>query len=286
MTSAVASSRGRTARLAVLVIGLVAAMGYVPKGAASEAVLRVCADPNNMPFSNDRGEGIDNGLARLVAGALGAELRYVWMPQRRGFVRNTLAAGTCDVMMEAPVGYDRATTTAPVYRSGYVFVYRNDRARGLGSLDDPRLAKLRVGVQLIGDDYTNTPPAQALARRGLSRNVVGFPVYGDYGSPVPLAPIMDAVAGGDIDVAIVWGPLAGWYARQHPDKRLALARITPENDVDGLPFAFDIAMAVRLGDEGLRRRLDGVIRAHRAEIRALLDAFGVPVSEGTVGARR
>jgi quinoprotein dehydrogenase-associated probable ABC transporter substrate-binding protein len=235
-------------------------------------VLRVCADPNNLPFSNAREQGFENALARLVADALAADLEYTWLPQRRGFVRNTLKAHKCDVMMEAPVGYDRAAVTAPYFRSSYVFVYRRDRRLGVRSFDDAALRSLRIGVQMVGDDYANTPPADALAQRGLARHVVGYPVYGDYSAATPQAPIVDAVVRGDVDVAIVWGPLGGWLAR-HAPVPLAVVPVRPA----AAPFVFAIGMGVRRDDASLRAELDGVIRSHRRQIEALLRRFGVPL---------
>ncbi|HEY2743442.1 MAG TPA: quinoprotein dehydrogenase-associated putative ABC transporter substrate-binding protein [Polyangia bacterium] len=236
--------------------------------------LRVCADPNNLPYSNARQEGFENAIARLVAGALDAELLYTWLPQRRGFVRNTLLARQCDVMMEVPLGYGRAAATEPYYRSSYVFVTRRDRKLALASFDDPALRTLRVGVQIVGDDYANTPPAAALARRGLAKNVVGFSVYGDYSQALPQSPIIDAVAAGDIDVAVVWGPLAGWLARR-AHAPLTVTPIAPTSSDQ--PLAFDIAMGVRRGDAALRAELDAVIRTHRRELASLLHRFGVPL---------
>ena len=253
----------------------VAALGAADARAGAPA-LRVCADPNNMPFSNHAGEGIENALARLVADALGAPLEYTWRPQRRGFVRNTLKAGLCDVMMEAPVGYERATETIPYYRSSYVFVSRRDRHLRIRSFDDPGLRPLRIGVQVIGDDYANSPPVEALGRRGLVQQVTGFPVYGDYGHPDPLAPIVNAVSHGSVDVAIVWGPIAGWFARSGPVP-LAIVPVVDAPEPNGLQFAFDVGMGVRRGDQALRERLDGVIRTHRPQIAAILKRYGVPV---------
>jgi len=266
------------ALLAPVLIAVVTAgrAGLAQEHPQTGRVLRVCADPNNMPFSNDRGEGIDNALARLVAKALGANVTYTWLPQRRGFVRNTLAAGRCDVMMEAPIGYERALTTAPYYRSTYVFLARRDRPT-IRSLDDPQLARLRIGIQVIGDDYANPPPAEALGRRGLARNVVGFPVYGDYGKPAPLSPIADAVAAGSIDVAIVWGPLGGWYAKQSRVP-LSVTPVATPADQGNLPLTFSIGMAVRHGNVALRRELDSVIRERAVEIAAVLKRFGVPAA--------
>src|SRR4051812_30877951 len=140
--------------------------------------LRVCADPNNLPFSNQAREGFENALASLLAKDRGARLEYTWWAQRRGFLRSTLNAGACDVVMGVPPGLDGVRTTAPYYRSTYVFTTRRDRQLHLASLDDPRLRRLRIGVQMIGDDFANSPPAHALSARGLVANVVGYSVYG------------------------------------------------------------------------------------------------------------
>jgi len=260
--------------LALVAIAGGAAAAVAAAPAPARRTLRVCADPNNLPFSSERLDGLENALAALVARELGAEVRYAWLPQRRGFVRHTLGAGICDVMMEAPAGYERVLTTRPYYRSTYVFVTRADRGLDLRSLDDPRLAKLRIGVQVVGDDYANTPPAHALGRRGLAANVVGFPVYGDYRAPAPLEPVMKAVSDGTVDVAIVWGPLAGYYLRRE-GVPLAIAPLPPERD-PALRSSFDIAMAVRKGNEKLRDELDAVLVRRRAEIDAILGRFGVP----------
>jgi mxaJ protein len=241
----------------------------------SRRQLRVCADPNNLPFSNERGEGLENALARLVAADLDADVAYTWQPQRRGFVRTTLAAGECDVMMSAPSSFERVLTTIPYYRSSYVFVVRRrDRLR-VRSFDDPVLRRVRVGVQLIGDDYANTPPAHALARRGIVDNVRGYTVYGDYATPNPPARIVDAVARGEIDVAIAWGPLAGYFASREPTP-LLVTPVSPQVDLPFLPFVFDIAMGVRRGDTRLRDELNGVIERRRGEIGKILRDFGVP----------
>jgi mxaJ protein len=244
-------------------------------GMPDPPILRVCADPHNMPFSDETTEGIDNAIARLVADALGMRLQYLWRPQRRGFVRNTLNAGRCDVMMEAPSTSERVTTTEPYYQSSYVFLSRRDRHLTIRSFDDSRLRRLRIGVQVIGADYANAPPAQALGSRGLSANIVGFPVYGDYSQATPLSPIAQSVANGAVDVAIVWGPLGGWYAKQSLGQ-LAIDRISPAVDRTGLPLTFKISMGVRHGDFDLRRRLNRVIRTHRSAIEKTLRGFGVP----------
>jgi len=237
--------------------------------------LRVCADPNNLPFSNRKGEGFENRIAALVAREMGARLEYTWWAQRRGFVRNTLGEGACDVLLGVPAGFDRATTTAPYYRSTYVFVSPASRHYGIRSFDDPRLRALRVGVQMVGDDYANTPPAHALARRGIVRNVVGYTLYGDYREPNPPARIVDAVARGEVDVAVVWGPLAGYFARRSR-VRLDVVPVSPAVDPPRLPLTFAIALGVRPGNVALRDSLQRVLDRRAVEIRRILDEFGVP----------
>jgi quinoprotein dehydrogenase-associated probable ABC transporter substrate-binding protein len=263
------------AALGVAVVAAGAGLLWSARKPSPRPVLRVCADPNNLPFSNDRGEGFENRIAALVARDLGAELRYTWWAQRRGFVRNTMGAGECDVLIGAPARYERVLSTAPYYRSSYVFLSRRDRGLRVRSFDDASLRLLRIGVQMIGDDYANTPPAHALARRGIVRNVAGYTVYGDYSRPNPPADIVQAVARGDVDVAVVWGPLAGYFARLSPVP-LDLVPVAPALDPPALPLAFDIAMGVRRGDVALRTRLDDVLRRRRRELDAILALYGVP----------
>ena len=238
--------------------------------------LRVCSDPNNLPFSNEAGEGFENALAELVAEELGMDVVYTWQPQRRGFIRTTLRAGECDVVMGVPSSFELAQPTIPYYRSTYVFVQRADAGHVIESMDDPALRRMRVGVPVVGDDYANTPGAAALARRGIIENVKGFSVYGNYDEPHPPSRLVEAVAAGEIDVAIAWGPLAGYFATRQPVE-LRLTPVSPQIDPPFTPFVFDIAMAVRRGDDSLRVRLEEVIEARRPEIRALLERYGVPL---------
>ncbi|HET6837980.1 MAG TPA: substrate-binding domain-containing protein [Gemmatimonadales bacterium] len=238
--------------------------------------LRVCSDPNNLPFSNQREEGFENRLAELIAADLGASLKYTWRPQRRGFVRNTLGAGACDVIMGMPAGAERVLTSRPYYRSTYVFVHRKDRGLKIQSLDDPTLRQLKIGVQLIGDDYANTPPVHALSRRGIVGNLVGFTVFGDYSQENPPARIIDAVVAGQVDIAIAWGPLAGYFA-QRSGTDLALVPVSPASEPPALRFTFDIALAVRPDAAALRDELDAVLARKQPEIRRLLTAYGVPL---------
>jgi mxaJ protein len=242
-------------------------------GTPSARELRICADPNNLPFSNEKREGFENRIAEIVAEELGATVTYTWWAQRRGFLRNTLNAGLCDVVPGAPGNMEMLRTAEPYYRSAYVFVTRAE-GPAVTSLDDPVLREVRVGIQLIGDDGWNTPPAHALARRGITRNIRGYTVYGDYREPNPPARIVKAVADGEIDVAIVWGPLGGYFA----GRQTVPLRVTPvQPQFDGpLPMAFDIAMGVRKEDGALSRELDAAISRRRAEIDAVLAEYGVP----------
>jgi mxaJ protein len=261
--------------IAVLLAGLVSVPATRAATPAPRPALRVCADPNNLPFSNRRGEGFENKIAERLARALRADLQYTWWPQRRGFMRNTLAARACDVIIGVPAAVDAVAHTAPYYRSTYVFVTRAGRP-AVGSFDDPALRRLRIGIPLIGDDGANPPPEAALARRGIIDNVVGYAVYGDYARPDPPLDLLDALVRGDIDVAAAWGPHAGYFARRHRD-RLILTPIVSAAEA-GVPFAFDITVGVRRGpgDDELRRRLDRALREQRRAIANILDRYGVP----------
>ena len=236
--------------------------------------LRVCADPNNLPFSNERGEGFENKIAKLIADELGATLSYTWWAQRRGFIRNTLNTGSCDLVTGTTNGIEMLRTTLPYYRSGYTFVTRQDGPK-VSSLDDPILHNLRIGIQLVGEDGANPPPAEALARRGIVDNVRGYLVYGDYREQNPAAAIMDAVAKGEIDVAIVWGPVAGYFAARE-SVPLKVALVTPQNDGPRLPMVFDINMGVRRDDPTLRDEINAALSKLRPKIDAVLANYGVP----------
>jgi mxaJ protein len=237
-------------------------------------VLRISADPNNLPFSNDKLQGFENRIAVILAEELGAEVEYIWRAQRRGFFRQALKEGECDVVLGVPAGFDPATTTKPYYRSSYCFVSAKERALGVATFDDPALKKLKIGVQLIGDDGANTPPVHALAERGIIDNISGFTVYGDYAEPNPAARIVDAVSNGDVDVAVVWGPTAGWFAKQ---SRVALD-VTPVKSKgnDALRLSFGIALGVRRGNTEFRDLLDGILRKRKSDIDAILAEFAVP----------
>jgi mxaJ protein len=243
--------------------------------ALQERKLVVCADPNNLPFSNRAGQGFENKLAKLLADDMGANLSYVWWAQRRGFARNTLNEGACDVWLGVASGVDRVATTRPYYRSTYVFVTRADKSlKGL-TLDDPRLRALKIGVQMVGNDAMNTPPAHSLARRGLIDNVRGYMLYGDYEKPNPPAAIVAAVARGEVDVALVWGPLAGYFASLSA-VALRIEPVTPTLDDSQWPMVYDISMGVRRDNLQLREQIESILSKEKPRVDALLSAYHVP----------
>lgn len=273
--------RVRATRASVMA-GLVAAAFASLAGPVQARELRVCADPNNLPFSNERQEGFENRIASLLADQLHAELHYTWWAQRRGFIRNTLKAGLCDLVPGVSTGLDMLRTTRPYYRSTYVFATRAGAGAAVTSFDDPRLRQLRIGVQIIGDDGANTPPAHALTRRGIVANVRGYTVYGDYAEPDPAGAIMDALARGEIDIAIAWGPFAGYYATRHPGA-LELRPVSPAVDLPVMPMIFDIAMGVRYGDDDFRAEINDALKARRRDIDAILASYGVPRADQPEG---
>lgn len=234
--------------------------------------LRVCADPANLPYSNQDKAGFENAIVDIVAHALDARVEYVWWSQQRGFARKTLGAGRCDLWPGVATAVTTMETTAPYYRSTYVFVTRRDGHLDIASFDDPRLKTLRIAVQMIGNDTTNTPPAHALARRGITANVRGFMVYDAGGIEAP-SPIMQAVADGTVDVAVVWGPVAGWFAK-HSKTRLALAP-TPARD-ETLPMTFDVSMGMKRGNDALKSDVERALASRRDAVDGILDRFGVP----------
>jgi mxaJ protein len=269
--------------LATLVVGLCGITANRTRvDATLRPALRVCAHPNNLPFSNMRGQGFENALATMVATDLGRTVQYTWWAEPHGFVGNTLKAGQCDVVMGVPASFRNAVTTRPYYRSTYVWVSRRDRRLNVRSFDDPRLHHLSVGLHLIGDDGANVPPAQARATRGVIANVRGYSIYGD-STPNPPAAVISAVARGDVDLAMVWGPLAGYFA---PRQDVPLDVVPVSHRRDGgsaLAMVYDIAMGVRREDTGLRADLDAVIARRQAAITRLLQAHGVPVVSRMAG---
>ena len=247
--------------------------------AADRETFRVCADPNNLPFSNERGEGFENRLAELMARGLNAKLEYTWWSQRRSFIRNSLGAGLCDAVMGIPAALDAVAATHPYYRSTYVFVFRRDRMPRLASLNDPRLAHWRIGMHMVGNDYA--PPARALAHRGLAANIKGYSLFGPYAEENPPAHLVHAVASGEVDVAIVWGPFAGYFA-QRESTPLQIVPVSPSMFME-IPFTYDVSIGVRKGDEALRTDLDRVLERNCAAVQAILREYGVPSAPDAEG---
>jgi mxaJ protein len=270
-------SASRFLRVRGLVLALALCGGAVA-GTDAPALreLAVCADPANLPFSNARGEGFENRIAQLVAGELRATLRYAWNMQRRSFLRRTLGAGACDLVLGAPAGLPGLVTTRPYYRSTYVFVSLRERGLDVHHFDDPRLARLKIGLHAVGAEGANTPPAMALARRDLGPNVRGYAMWGDDSEEDTPARLIDAVARGDVDLAVVWGPFAGYYAKAHAG-RLAIVPAAPDPATPALPVAYELAMGVRRGDEALRAEVQAVLDRRRADIESILADYGVPL---------
>jgi mxaJ protein len=268
----------RRSGLVRLGMAVALASAILPHGGSADAgeakkVLRVCGDPNNMPFSNEKREGIENEIAAVLAKDLGWGLEYVWWAHQRGLVKRVLNTERCDVLVGIPKGYDLVGWTKPYYRTGYVIAYQKDRFEDVRSLDDPRLKTLRVGVQV------NTPPHIALARRGIvGSNVVAYQLMYDPNShpeDYPGKEVEDLIAG-RIDVALVWGPIAGYFQKKRGAASLVLVPI--EDGPGGNPtFAFDISMGVRKSDTELKGTLEQVLERKQGEIRAILQDFGVPL---------
>jgi mxaJ protein len=251
--------------LRFLKLGLVAIVLALPSMALP--TLTVCADPDNLPYSNRAREGYENRIAQLVADNLHRTLIYRWARMDRGFVREFLNRGECDVLIEVPTAFAPVLATKPFYESTYVFVTRQKRKLKVSSFDDPILHRLKIGVQMMGDDYAT--PGIALTRRGLAQNIVGFRSSGNESQE-----IIQAVLSGRIDLAIVWGPLAGYYARS-ATRKLSLAPV-PAVDPPGLAFRYELSMAVRKGNDSLRQELDAFLVSQKAAIDRILRFYAVP----------
>jgi quinoprotein dehydrogenase-associated probable ABC transporter substrate-binding protein len=232
-------------------------------------VLRVCADPRNMPFSDEKGEGFENKLAELVAHKLGKSLAYSWYPQAPGFVRNTLGAYKCDVIMGYPQGNDIVQSTNPYYRTAYALVFRP--AAGLDGVDtlaDPRLKAKHIGI------VAGTPPATLFAANGLMTNAKPYPLVIDTRVDSSAAAMMNDLAAGDIEAGVLWGPLAGYYAMKAKEP----TTVVPLVKERGAPrLAYYITMGVRAADQEWKRQLNRLIAENQPEINRLLASFGVPL---------
>jgi quinoprotein dehydrogenase-associated probable ABC transporter substrate-binding protein len=232
-------------------------------------VLRVCADPNNMPFSTERGEGFENRLAELLASKLGKGLSYSWYPQVTGFVRNTLAAHKCDVIMGVPQGDDLVQVTNPYYRTAYALVFKQEHGLdGVDTLGDPRLKDKRIGV------VAGTPPGNNLVANGLMAHAKPYPLVIDTRVDSSAAAMMHDLATGEIDAGILWGPMAGYYARQATPVVTVVPLI---KETTGPRLAYRIAMGVRYADQEWKRQLNHAIQDNQPAINRLLLSFGVPL---------
>jgi mxaJ protein len=265
-----------------LTVGLLAAILATPAigqsaglGAAGELVdpdvLRVCADPSSMPLSDESGQGFENKLAELMAAKLGRKsVAYTWFPQVQGFVRNTLGANRCDIIMGYPQGDELVQNTNAYYRSAYVMIYKADGAlAGVESLEDPKLKGKHVGI------VQTTPPGNNLAKAGLMRAAKVYPLQIDTRIAPSMAELMiKDLNAGEIDVAVLWGPTAGYYAKSSP----APLTVVPLLKEKGGPrMTYRITMGVRPSDQEWKRTLNAAIKDNQAEINKLLNEYGVPL---------
>jgi quinoprotein dehydrogenase-associated probable ABC transporter substrate-binding protein len=232
-------------------------------------VLRVCADPRNMPFSTEQGEGFENKLAELFAGKLGKSLAYAWYPQATGFVRNTLGAHKCDVIMGVPQGDDLVQVTNPYYRSAYALVFKQGSGlESVDTLEDPRLKDKRIGV------VAGTPPGNNMAVNGLMAKAKPYPLVVDTRVDSSAAAMMNDLEAGDIDAGVLWGPMAGYYALR---ARSAIAVVPLVKEKTGPRLAYRIAMGVRPADQDWKRLLNRLIAENKPSINKILLGYHVPL---------
>jgi quinoprotein dehydrogenase-associated probable ABC transporter substrate-binding protein len=267
-------------RLVQAVVGLAVSVPAIPASAQRPApltpgLIRVCADPDNMPFSNQKGEGYENKIADLIAKSWDSKLQYVWWPIRRGYFR--MLSGTyCDVVIESPVGLDMAGVTKPYYRSGYAFVSRKGSGlEDLNSLDDPRLKKLKIGVNLfVSSDGEHSPPEMALSSHGVVGNLTGYNT--SYDENIRPEDIINGVAKKEVDLAIVWGPMAGYFVKRSPVPLVLTPIAVDVDSASGFPMQYNVGMALRRRDHELRDSLEAFLDQHQTEIQALLKEYSVP----------
>ena len=235
----------------------------------NRTALRVCADPANMPFSNDKGEGFENKIAEMVAGELKVPVEYTWFPQATGFIRQTLAAKRCDVVMGYAQGDELVLNTNPYYRSTYALVYRPGAGLdGVDHLADARLSGKRIGV------VAGTPPATVMAGLGLIQQAKPYPLLVDRRYDSPGERMIGDIRSGDIDAGVLWGPMAGYFAARGGDK-LAVVPLTKETA--GARLAYRITFGVRQLEDDWKRQLNALIARRQGDIDAVLLEFGVPL---------
>jgi quinoprotein dehydrogenase-associated probable ABC transporter substrate-binding protein len=232
-------------------------------------VFRACADPRNLPFSNEAGEGFENKIAELFARKLGKSVGYTFYPGATGFIRNTLNAHRCDVVLGIAQGDDIVQPTNPYYRTGYVAAYHEDGPlKGLDSLSDPRLKTARIGI------VAGTPPATLLAEDGLLGRIKSYALVVDTRFDSPTHEMMDDLDRGEIDVALLWGPIAGYYASKAKTPTAVVPLVKEQGDA---PMVYRIVMGVRHSDQNWKRTLNKLISENKAEIQAILQSYGVPL---------
>jgi quinoprotein dehydrogenase-associated probable ABC transporter substrate-binding protein len=264
----------RAARLigAVGFAAILAAAGHPSLAQTGEIIdrteLRVCADPNNLPFSNQSEEGFENRVARVVAEELHLPVSYYWFPQIVGFVRNTLRARQCDLVMGTVAGDDIMQTTNPYYYSTYVMVVRADRGLNFDGMADPKLATMRLGV--VG----GTPPSDLLVRHDLMVNTKPYALTVDTRYESPAHELVKDVVSGEIDVGLIWGPIAGYYIKRDS---LPLRMTALHGEADSARMDYRIAMGVRANEPEWRRRINAIILKRQADFTAILREYGIPL---------
>lgn len=276
------------AALLLGLISLLAPSAALAQEAAPRTALRVCQDPNNLPFSNLQGEGIENRIAEVFGKALGLPVTYFSFPNRLAFIRNTLRYKLpgedfrCDIVMGVPVGFDQVSVTKPYYRSTYALVY--PQGRGLDTvktgddflkLDPAKLASLRIGL------YDRSPASEWLSRHGLVDRGVPYNIMNADPAQYPGEIIEKDLAAAKIDVAIVWGPIAGYFAKRMSTPKLV---VVPLKSEPGVKFDFQMAMGVRYGERDWKQQVEGLLESRQAEIAAILAEYGVPVVDETFSA--
>ena len=269
----IAALRPRLLPLSALCLAVLAAGDAAPGAAATGEVvdltrLRVCADPSNLPYSNDKGEGFENKIAELIAADLGVPLEYTWFPQTVGFVRMTLAARRCDLIIGVATTNEMMQNTNPYYRSGYVIVHRPELSLAEAQLGDPAFKDLRVGLQ------PRTPVATLAARYGLLKRAKSYPLIVDTRLVKPARDMVQDVAEGEIDAALAWGPLAGYWVKElAPD--LVITPLAADPGHERLDFR--VSMGIRYNEPDWKHRLNGLLEQHKGEIQQILAGYGVPL---------
>lgn len=266
-----------------MALGVLALCAQAQEGAAPRTALRVCQDPNNLPFANLRGEGIENKIAELFGKELGLPVRYYSLPQRFNFVRNTLKFKLpgedyrCDILMGVPVGFDQVSATKPYYRSTYALVFARDRGldqvhsvQDFLQLPPTKLATLRIGI------YDRSPASDWLNKHHLLDQGVPYHMLNADPAQYPGEILEKDLAAGTLDAAIVWGPIAGYFAQRAKAPALV---VIPMQSEPGVRFDYQMAMGVRYGERAWKQQIEALIDARHADIQAILRAYGVPLVE-------